>query len=144
MSDKAEFEYMGEKLIDELWFSSNQTALGTGVAILVTESKQTVQRRGYIGVVLGLNLDAERISILKNGERLTIQQVERIEAALGPPKARGAGETEKLINAARDLVQYRAQAGPLNFQLEKADDFIRTLHTILDAMGEANRIRKVW
>lgn len=60
----------------------------------------------------------------------------------------GAGEELRqlrdLIETTRGLVQYRADAGPLNFQLEKADHFIRTLFHLLEAMGEADGIRKVW
>jgi len=50
--------------------------------------------------------------------------------------ARSAGEQfEQLITAARGLIEYRQQAGPLNFQLEKADTFILWMRAALDAVG---------
>ena len=47
----------------------------------------------------------------------------------------GAGDANKVLEAARGLVEYRRQAGPLNFQLEKADDFINRMKNALDEMG---------
>lgn len=40
---------------------------------------------------------------------------------------------KELQAAAAELVAYRQSAGPLNFQLEKADDFIRRLRSALEA-----------
>jgi hypothetical protein len=48
----------------------------------------------------------------------------------------GAGEQlEQLIAAARGLIEYRQQAGPLNFQLEKADTFIFRMRVALEIVG---------
>jgi len=47
----------------------------------------------------------------------------------------GAGDANKVLEAARGLVEYRRQAGPLNFQLEKADTFIFRMKNALEALG---------
>ena len=44
------------------------------------------------------------------------------------------GELEMILITARALVDYRKRVGPLNFQLEKADDYIRSLSDSLDAL----------
>ena len=38
-----------------------------------------------------------------------------------------------MLEAAKKLVDYRNRVGPLNFQLEKADDFIRELEAAIAA-----------
>lgn len=49
----------------------------------------------------------------------------------------GAGEQlEQLITAARGLIEYRQQAGPLSFQLEKADTFIFRMRVALESVGD--------
>lgn len=65
----------------ELWLSSGQF-LGEGVVILITESIFTGERRCHIGVALDLNPDADKKKIIEQGDKLTIQQVERILGAL--------------------------------------------------------------
>jgi hypothetical protein len=42
----------------------------------------------------------------------------------------------RLFNACNGLVKYRNRVGPLQFQLEKADDFIREIERILIGMKE--------
>ena len=37
-----------------------------------------------------------------------------------------------LIAAARELLQYRKQAGAINFQLEKADSYLHALAALID------------
>lgn len=44
-------------------------------------------------------------------------------------------ELNELKQAAQGLVEYRRRVGPLNFQLEKADDYIRMMENILDRDG---------
>jgi len=46
---------------------------------------------------------------------------EFLQLAIGLCNVRDCGAGEQLITAARGLVEYRQHAGPLNFQLEKAD-----------------------
>lgn len=46
--------------------------------------------------------------------------------------ASGAGEDDRLTEVCRALVDYRKRAGPLNFQLEKADDYLREIELILE------------
>lgn len=48
-----------------------------------------------------------------------------------------AGEDVDLLEAVHGLIEYRQQAGPLNFQLEKADTFIFRMRVALEAMGQA-------
>lgn len=43
---------------------------------------------------------------------------------------------EQIEKAAQGLVDYRKRAGPLNFQLEKADDFINELKNALKSLKE--------
>ena len=38
-----------------------------------------------------------------------------------------------LQNVCQQLIDYRDHVGPLNFQLEKADDFINQMRVVLDA-----------
>lgn len=45
--------------------------------------------------------------------------------------ARFSAEVERLATAARRLIAYRDAAGALNFQLEKADDFINELRAAI-------------
>lgn len=48
----------------------------------------------------------------------------------------------QLIEAARGLVDYRRRAGPLNFQLEKADDFIFQMSVALEEVEEPSKAGK--
>jgi hypothetical protein len=43
----------------------------------------------------------------------------------------GEGGGARLSKAAQGLIDYRRRAGPLNFQLEKADDFLREIQLAL-------------
>lgn len=43
----------------------------------------------------------------------------------------GQVSDERLRQAAQALIDYRRRAGPLNFQLEKADDFLRQIELAL-------------
>jgi hypothetical protein len=43
-----------------------------------------------------------------------------------------ATKYDALIEAVRGLVSYRDRVGPLNFQLEKADDFIHMMRVELE------------
>lgn len=52
---------------------------------------------------------------------------------------RPVGE-KALVEAASDLVAYRYAAGPLNFQLEKADTFIFRMRIALEEMGEGTAV----
>lgn len=52
------------------------------------------------------------------------------------PAPKGEGSSERLRKAARDLLEYRERAGPLNFQLEKADDYLREIAAALEPGGE--------
>lgn len=45
---------------------------------------------------------------------------------------------EAVAEAARGLVYYRRRAGPLNFQLEKADDYINAMRNELEAASAAD------
>lgn len=45
-------------------------------------------------------------------------------------------ENERLREACQMLIAYRDTAGPLNFQLEKADDFINLIRAALARRGE--------
>lgn len=49
----------------------------------------------------------------------------------------GQGSDTRLRKAAQDLIEYRRRAGPLNFQLEKADDFLREIELALE--GRASK-----
>jgi hypothetical protein len=44
----------------------------------------------------------------------------------------GDGSDARLRKAAQDLLDYRKRVGPLNFQLEKADDFLREIRLALE------------
>ena len=44
----------------------------------------------------------------------------------------GEGSDARLRKAVQDLLDYRKRAGPLNFQLEKADDYLRELELALE------------
>lgn len=46
-----------------------------------------------------------------------------------------AEQVSQLIESALGLIEYRKSAGPLNFQLEKADTFIFRIRVALEAMG---------
>jgi len=39
---------------------------------------------------------------------------------------------EDLLEACKELIAYRDRNGPLNFQLEKADDFIHRMRVAVD------------
>lgn len=52
-----------------------------------------------------------------------------------PDLATLRAKNEALREAAAGLIAYRDAAGPLNFQLEKADDFIERLRAALPAIG---------
>ena len=59
---------------------------------------------------------------------------EQVEDALRPLFSDGGGGRSdvRLRKAAQDLIDYRRRAGPLNFQLEKADDFLREIQLALE------------
>ena len=57
----------------------------------------------------------------------------KAEAALAAERARYAA----LVDAARGLVEYRDSVGALNFQLEKADDFITAMLRALGTLDAA-------
>jgi hypothetical protein len=56
--------------------------------------------------------------------------INRIESALKKIRE-GDGSDARLRKAAQALLDYRKRAGPLNFQLEKADDFLREISLAL-------------
>jgi len=60
-------------------------------------------------------------------------EMKKINAARDGSRGEEAGS---LLEAVRGLIQYRKQAGPLNLQLEKADDFIQRMENALEEMGE--------
>ena len=43
-----------------------------------------------------------------------------------------------LIRSARELAKYRKRTGALNFQLEKADDWLRRIEIALDNLNQIN------
>ena len=53
-----------------------------------------------------------------------------------------AAERDELLNAIRRLVNYRDSVGALSFQLEKADDYINRMRSIL-AQCEDNAVTSV-
>ena len=59
-------------------------------------------------------------------------EMKKINAAL---TGSGAEEAGKLLEAARGLVEYRKSSGPINFQLEKADTFIKRMENALEVLG---------
>lgn len=75
------------------------------------------------------------------GERLTaIEHVIWAAHWAQDPFAKDAAEEnakrEAVIEAARGLLEYRKRSGPLNFQLEKADDYLRIMRESLAALKE--------
>jgi hypothetical protein len=76
----------------------------------------------------------------KHAQHVVEEDVPRLlmEIQILKKKLDGAGEGSdaRLRKAAQDLLDYRKRAGPLNFQLEKADDFLREIRLAL--AGEAD------